>query len=837
MISLKTKFLSISIALLICLGIIFAVYSIITTSDYQRLRLLSIRRTIKYEAARANNVIMLIERNVVQLATSGLVFYFSQSLEIGEISALELLRSFPAATGGGFWFEPYAFNENTLYMGIHAYRDDETGEVILDYIGDDYDYHSLNWYRDIIDKVESPYQIVWIKPYIDDTTNMLVITAGAGIFNIDGDLIGISIIDWRLDEVIEELTSIKPTENSIVLMFDPEHNHVIAHTYKVSETLPNITPIDTNKVRIPGTIESASRTWKEAYDVDISFVMIGDVANISLSRSMNNQWYLYVYSPIEEIFLETAIRNRTFTLTVFLISLLILSIAYSLITKFIYLPIKKLTFSVAQISLGNLDITTEVTSNDELGMLAKTFNKMTSDLKTSMDAYTNEHTEKERIKAELNIAAEIQSSMLPYNFPPFPDKHEFDIFATMNPAKEVGGDFYDFFFVDKNTLAIVIADVSGKGVPAALFMVIAKILIQNNAFANKRPAELFEAVNISLCENNDTGMFVTAFMGYYDISNGKFVYVNAGHNPPLIMSKQFYHTENKDDLDFSDIDFTYLKSKPSNILGWKKNAVFREEEIVLGAGDIIYLYTDGITEAMNPELELFSENRLLDVINKNKDLPLMDILANIKKEIENYAAGTEQADDITMLALKINHPEPVEISDDFKVIKEDVIEDTVHIENENLSNGFEDLNLSTSRNSIYLEADVQNLTKAFDFINDELLIYNCPQMVQNNILIAVEEVFANIVDHAYEIENSQIDTQYLTLSIFVEQSKVIITFEDLGKPFNPLEIPPPIFNVPLVERSIGGLGVYLVQQIMDNISYKRIDNKNILTLEKNMDNG
>ena len=640
--SIKAKLLAISFILLICLGAVFAIYLTVTTRDYQHLRLVMIRRTIKYEAERANRVIAEIERSAIQLSINGLLFYNSQSDGIGQISALEFIRSFPTAIGGGFWFEPYTYNEDSFRVGIHAFFDKTEDRVRLDYISDDYDYHSMDWYRGIIDRVQSPYQVVWIWPYIDDTTQSLVTTAGAGIFNDYGDLIGISIIDWELQGAINALSEIKPTENSIVLLYDSVHDSVITNTSINSFSFPQIIPIDASGAGVPYVIESASRIWHDEYDVSLSLVMIDNIKNLAFGRVMNNGWHLLIYAPIHEIFMESDQRNRHFTLALTFIAIVILCLAYYMISKIIYIPIKKLTSSVTHISLGNLDVRAEVSGKDELGILAQAFNKMTTDLQESIEAYTREHIEKEHIRAELNVAAGIQSSMLPCIFPPFPDRTEFDIYASMNPAKEVGGDFYDFFFVDKENLIIVIADVSGKGVPAALFMVIAKTLIANNAATYRSLGEVFGAVNNTLCANNDTAMFVTAFIGYYNIASGRFVYVNAGHNPPLLKK--------------SGNEFSFLTTKPCTILGWKEHVVYREEELILEPGDMLYLYTDGVTEAINTDGDFFSESRLRDVLNKARDLPPKELLAVVSEEIESFAKGVEQADDITMLALKITHP-------------------------------------------------------------------------------------------------------------------------------------------------------------------------------------
>jgi serine phosphatase RsbU (regulator of sigma subunit) len=246
--------------------------------------------------------------------------------------------------------------------------------------------------------------------------------------------------------------------------------------------------------------------------------------------------------------------------------------------------------------------------------------------------------ETERIGAELNVATQIQESMLPCIFPAFPHRAEFDIYASMQPAKEVGGDFYDFFLVDENTLAVVMADVSGKGVPAALFMVIAKTLIKNNAQNGQSPKEVFETVNNLLCENNDAGMFVTAFLGYLDIPSGRFTYVNAGHNYPLIRAGG---------------SFEWLKTKPGFILAGMEDTFYKQHEMTLRPGDELFLYTDGVTEAFNNENELFGDPRLLEVANSYLGLPLREFTISIKREIDKFAQGAEQADDITMLVIRI----------------------------------------------------------------------------------------------------------------------------------------------------------------------------------------
>lgn len=306
--------------------------------------------------------------------------------------------------------------------------------------------------------------------------------------------------------------------------------------------------------------------------------------------------------------------------------------------KRITAPIVKLEGNVRTIGQGNLDYKSDIHTADEVESLSVTFERMTKSLKNYIENLNKVTADKERIATELNVATHIQASMLPCIFPPFPENKEFDIFASMQPAKEVGGDFYDFFLVDKTHLGFVIADVSGKGVPAALFMVIAKTLIKNHAQAGLSPAEVFNAVNSQLCENNEAGMFVTGWMGLMEIQTGKVKFVNAGHNPPLICRKGG--------------EFEYLRSKAGFVLAGMEGFTYKEYEMELSEGDMLFLYTDGVTEATDPEGQLFGEKRLKDVLDRGKDKALYELLPMVKNDIDIFVKGADQFDDITMLSVR-----------------------------------------------------------------------------------------------------------------------------------------------------------------------------------------
>jgi serine phosphatase RsbU (regulator of sigma subunit) len=339
--------------------------------------------------------------------------------------------------------------------------------------------------------------------------------------------------------------------------------------------------------------------------------------------------------PADEMYLS---RNSTTTVMV-LFNILLFGLIFFLVAKLAQMVVIDGIFAVnkslTEITRGNLDEKVEVSTNDEFKALATGINGMVEALKEAIKEAAA------RIDDELAFARAIQLSALPSHFPAFPDRTEFDIFADMQPAKEVGGDFYDFFLIGEDKLAVVIADVSGKGIPAARFMMISKTLIKNLALSGISAAEVFTKANNSLCENNDAGMFVTAFMAVLDCKSGKFRYVNAGHNPPLI-KKAAGAVE-------------WLPVKPNFVLTGMEDIKYVEQEIILAPGDLLFMYTDGVTEACNQALELYSDNRLFKELNNDTledPTAAADIVEYVLDSVESFADGAEQADDITMLSLK-----------------------------------------------------------------------------------------------------------------------------------------------------------------------------------------
>jgi len=329
------------------------------------------------------------------------------------------------------------------------------------------------------------------------------------------------------------------------------------------------------------------------------------------------------------------LRDRLILMMSFL--LVITVIMLNRATSFMMKPLDNLHKGVERVAQGDLSNPIEVKTTDEIGDLAKAFNKMISDLKEYIQNLQKTTAIKERIQSELNVGKDIQKRMLPHVFPAFPTRDEFDVFAIMEPAKEVAGDFYDFFFIDENRFCFIISDVSGKGVPSALFMVIAKTLLQTEAQRDYALNEVIANVNNALTVNNDTAMFATTFCGILDLTTGDLQIVNAGHNPPLVGN-------NEDGYKYMEVD--------QNIaLGIFEGFEFKVNQMKIKVGDKILLYTDGITEAFNPEEELFSEERLLDIMNQSVAETSEQLVTDIRKEIKKFTKDAEQSDDITILAV------------------------------------------------------------------------------------------------------------------------------------------------------------------------------------------
>lgn len=380
----------------------------------------------------------------------------------------------------------------------------------------------------------------------------------------------------------------------------------------------------------------------------------------------------------------------------------------------------------------------------------------------------------ERIGAELNVATQIQASMLPCIFPAFPSRREFDIYATMTPAKEVGGDFYDFFLVDDDHLALVMADVSGKGVPAALFMVIAKTLLKNAVQTGLGPKAALEKVNNQLCENNEAEMFVTVWLGVYEISSGKLVAANAGHEKPAILR--------------ADGKFELYSDKHGFVLAGMENTRYREYALQLEAGDALFVYTDGVAEATDARNTLYGTQRMLDALNRNPGAGPEALLRQVKADIDAFVGEAPQFDDITMLALKVKE----------------------------LPSG--------GMKRVSVAPDLASVAAVTEFVEACLAERDAPMKVVAQVNVAVDEIFSNIARYS--------GATAVSVGCEAQAGRVLLRFSDNGRPYDPTSKADPDVTLSAEERDAGGLGIFMVKKTMDRLAYEYEDGFNVLTLEK-----
>jgi sigma-B regulation protein RsbU (phosphoserine phosphatase) len=451
---------------------------------------------------------------------------------------------------------------------------------------------------------------------------------------------------------------------------------------------------------------------------------------------------------------------------------------------------KEQTRDVPVIFLTAMDQTTDEAQGFELGaadymtkpvnppiLLARVATHLA--LKSSMDEIRKH---KERMQQELNVGRDIQMSMLPMEFPPFPDRSEFSIHALLQPAREVGGDFYDFFFVSDDEICLVLGDVSGKGVPAALFMAVTKTMIKTRAADDLSPASIVTRVNEELSADNPACMFVTLFVAIANVRSGEIRFTNAGHNPPYILR--------------SDRSLDCLDQRHGPIIGAVEGVAFREDQVQIGEQDTLLLFTDGVTEAMDTAEQLYSEDRLEEFLKISDNTP-EKLTSDVLQAVEKFATGAEQADDITMLAFR------------FEQAPENIKADELHL-------------IAATRLT-----EIDRINSEFTaFVADRDL---APGIAQK-MCIVFDELLNNIISYGF----SDDEDHEINIDVSVTTEQLLVTLADDGVPFNPFDRVGPDTSLSIEEREIGGLGVLLVTELMDQTHYQRRRNQNVVTLTMNL---
>ncbi len=513
------------------------------------------------------------------------------------------------------------------------------------------DFRTDEWYK----KASVSRKIIWTNLYDanGDIPDGIIATTATGVFDAAGKLVCVVGANIRVDK-LTELVSLNGVGGDYSLVVDKKGTIIIAsdEDRKQHEIGTKLLLDDEQKQSIfDGDMNFyRSNAYKTIHD--------GQEVYLAYCRISDQNWMLVTFLNADEA-MAPAIQTRKNILEmktssqqemiqmifivmaamvlIFAVIFIVTLILGRRVSKRITDPLVQLTDGVTKISSGELDFSLDIHSGDEIEDLSRSFNIMTGELQSFIRNYGKIAAEREKSAAELSVAKQIQMSLLPTKFP---NESNFEILAQMQLARKVGGDFYDFYYVDKTHVAVLIADVSGKGVPAALFMIIAKTLLGGKAYHLMKPNDIFTMVNRQLAENNDAGMFVTSFMGVLDITTGEFVYTNAGHNPPFI------YRRNK--------SFELLDVDKQLFLGGMDDTDYNRRSVILNPGDMIFLYTDGVTETINADKELFTRERLWSCLNEEDvaKQPLQDIFTHVHSRLDDFSKRTVQEDDLTMLLLK-----------------------------------------------------------------------------------------------------------------------------------------------------------------------------------------
>lgn len=500
----------------------------------------------------------------------------------------------------------------------------------------DFSYLTRDWYQ-FARELE---QGSWSEPYYDNGgADILMTTYSVPFYAGTGEsrrLMGVVLADISLDWLTQGMGEIKVLDTGYAFLLS-RNGAIVAHP--VTEYIMNETLFTLAEASDDQALREVGRRMQRGETDFVPYRGFGGApARLYFGPIPAAGWSLAIVFPEQELF--AGIRDLSLTVAVIgALGILLIALVVVLIARSITRPVSMLVAATGRMSGGDFDVALPaLTARDEVGDLSRAFAAMNRDLQGHIRDLVATTAAKERIEGELSIAHDIQMSILPKMLPPFPNREEFNLYAVIEPAKEVGGDFYDFFQLDDDHLCLVIADVSGKGVPASLFMAVTKTLIKATANIGLSPAEILCQVNDQIARDNDQSMFVTVFCAVLDLSSGELAYTNAGHNPPVLIPRQGAPR--------------YLPKTRQLVIGAMEEFPYHAESMRMATGDRLLLYTDGVTEAMNLQDELYAEERLLAVSNELQHEPIVAIVTGTVDSIKAFTGAAPQSDDITIMAIE-----------------------------------------------------------------------------------------------------------------------------------------------------------------------------------------
>ncbi len=710
-----------------------------------------------------------------------------------------MLEKNPSIVGSTVAFEPYYYPEKGRQFSPYAYQKVDSTIATKQLGTEEYDYHYMDWY--LIPKLLN--KAYWSEPYYDSGGGEQTMTTySLPLYDKEGKMYAIITADVSLNWLTELVTKNDMELNNPLLPVEEETQQIVindnffkTHIYSfiIGRGGTYITHPLTERI-LNETYFTFCDMTKESEDLQTGYNMVDGKSGMS-SFVRDNTDYTICYAPIERTgwsmatvmpsnaVLAQARKTVALIVLMMLSGLIALYFVTSITMKRITRPLVRFARSAEEISKGNLDATLpETHSNDEMKHLHDSFQTMQTSLKNQMAELRKTTALKTAIESELRVASDIQMSMLPKIFPAYPDRDDIDIYGQLTPAKAVGGDLFDFFIRDEK-LFFCIGDVSGKGVPAALVMAVTRAQFRTVSTHESQPNRIVQRLNETMCEGNDSGMFVTFFVGILDLPTGRLRYCNAGHDAPVIIGNGHYD----------------MLACESNIpIGVVDDWKYLAQETTIPPYTTIFLYTDGLTEAENALHEMFTEERILKqaetaAVNNVKPKELVTLMTEAVKVFVN---GADQSDDLTMLALQY---------------KREKLVDRYH-------------------DRITLDNDIEQIPQLTNFVIKTCTQLGFDEETAKSMNLAIEEAVVNVMIYAYPKGTKGT----VNIEVISNDERVKFIISDSGVPFDPTVVAEADTTLSAEEHSIGGLGIYLMRHLMDSVNYERIGGFNVLTLRKKL---
>lgn len=631
----------------------------------------------------------------------------------------------PHICGIAIGFEPGVYPDTKGQYGFAAYVTNVTGKNERLYLGDIHDYRDKEWYKEAA-QLNSAY---WSRPFAETSMGKVVACYSIPLHGIGNRLIGVLALDINTETFRDKCSAVAPFAGAEVALVDREFN-IISHPNQ-SYILKNISEIDQYK-----SYQSDDSMRVKMLEHQIGQYLVNKGTDregmFYFAPIERTGWTISIECPSDEIFKSVEHMKNT-TRAIAAISMLFMLLCFGLLFR----RIQKITVSKAG------------------------------------------------IERDLEIASKIQMGMLPKLYPAFPDRKELDVYGFLKPAKTVGGDLYDYFIRDEK-FYFCIGDVSGKGVPASLFMAVIRALFRNISLHVEDPSEIISSLNKALSQGNTHNMFCTMFLGVLDLKNGHLDYCNAGHNSPVIRRLR----------PDGSVNVYYAQPETNLALGVIEEFVYKKGQTTLSPGEAIFLYTDGVTEAEDHNKKMFGEDATLKALSTARArhaTTAKDFVDDVYRTVTEFAQGAEQSDDITML----------------------VVEYKGEPSDEALSS------------SLHLKNNINEIPSLSDWINHIAEKEGLDEEKVFSLNLALEEAVVNVMNYAYPGQ----EDMPVNLSYSREGDHLTFVLDDHGIAFDPTQAKDPDITLSADERPIGGLGILLVKRIMDSVSYERRGEHNILTMK------